>query len=326
MIPFSSAHASTIVEYRGTTFVAFFAGSGEGRQDMAIWLYNASMGILWKVVDTPTFPNWNPVLFVRSDDGPLCLFYRAGPSPQNWKGRLVHLDWQKLDVLQEDHPNISGVFSIDGGPIKNKPIALSNGRVIAGYSTEQGGEWNCYASIAGQDLIQWINVKIDKSNIPGRGVIQPALWESEPGHVHMLMRSAMGKLCQSDSYDYGTTWCPAYPIDVPNNNSGIDLVHVDRTVYLVLNPISDPHISPRNRHCLEVWGLDELEKADGAPALVSVTQLENHTGFGPTGERPMEFSYPAIIHHGGDLLISYTYDRRTVKTQRLPLPLPMVAD
>src|SRR3546814_13002149 len=56
----------------------------------------------------------------------------------------------------------------------------------------------------------------------GEGVIQPALWESAPGKVHMLLRSSAGVICRSDSEDYGKTWSPVYKTDLPNPNSGID--------------------------------------------------------------------------------------------------------
>lgn len=37
----------------------------------------------------------------------------------------------------------------------------------------------------------------------GKGIIQPTLWESEPGHVHMLLRSTAGRIFRSDSTDGG---------------------------------------------------------------------------------------------------------------------------
>ena len=71
------------------------------------------------------------------------------------------------------------------------------------------------------------------------GVIQPSLWEKEPGDWSCLMRSTRGKIYRSDSKDGGLTWCEAYPIDMANNNSGIDLVKLDDgTLVLVHNPVS----------------------------------------------------------------------------------------
>ena len=55
-------------------------------------------------------------------------------------------------------------------------------------------------------------------------MIQPTLWESKDGSVHMLTRTKLGKIYRSDSLDGGKTWCRAYATNLPNNNSGIDPV------------------------------------------------------------------------------------------------------
>lgn len=71
------------------------------------------------------------------------------------------------------------------------------------------------------------------------GVIQPTLWESSPGHIHMLLRSTRGAIFRSDSIDYGATWSVARATFLPNNNSGIDLVSMqDGTLILALNPVN----------------------------------------------------------------------------------------
>lgn len=60
-----------------------------------------------------------------------------------------------------------------------------------------------------------------KQEFVAEGVIQPALWQSSPFDFHCLMRSSGGYIYRSDSGDGGQTWCEAYPISLPNNNSGI---------------------------------------------------------------------------------------------------------
>lgn len=71
------------------------------------------------------------------------------------------------------------------------------------------------------------------------GVIQPTLWESSPGHIHMLLRSTRGAIFRSDSIDYGATWSVARATSLPNNNSGIDLVSMqDGTLILALNLVN----------------------------------------------------------------------------------------
>jgi predicted neuraminidase len=58
------------------------------------------------------------------------------------------------------------------------------------------------------------------------GVIQPTLWESVPGYVHMLPTSTRGRVYRSHSHDGGSSWCAAYATSLPHNNSGPDLAHL----------------------------------------------------------------------------------------------------
>jgi len=53
----------------------------------------------------------------------------------------------------------------------------------------------------------------------------------------MLTRSNAGSIYRSDSQDNGQIWSPAYPTELPNNNSGIDLVRLDdSSLILAYNP------------------------------------------------------------------------------------------
>ena len=80
-------------------------------------------------------------------------------------------------------------------------------------------------------------LQIDRKEITGKGIIQPTLWESEPGQVHAFLRSTAGVICRSDSKDYGKTWSPVYKTSLPNPNSGIDVAKLsDGTLVLAYNP------------------------------------------------------------------------------------------
>ena len=110
------------------------------------------------------------------------------------------------------------------------------------------------------------------------------------------MRSTRGWVYRTDSNDNGETWSPAYQTDLPNNNSGIDLVGLpDGTVVLVYNPISAD------------WGsrspLTVAVSTDNGKTWIKAMDLETEKG---------EFSYPAIIYEGGLLEISYTWRRTSI--------------
>ena len=305
LLPFGCVHSSTVIKHKGQVYVTFFAGPREGSPDTHIWLQNVTEGVLRQITNQPG-PHWNPVLFEWWNE--LYLAYKQGPHPWDWKTHIV--------MVMGHEPYFE--HTIDGGPVKNKPLIMSNGQLIAGHSTEDDG-WKCYASLlepadwhndGGYHLDAretWTNIPIDSSVIRGRGVIQPTLWESEPGHVHMMMRSAMGHVCRADSEDYGRTWGMARPIDLYNNNSGIDVVKVGQTLYLVMNPIMAEGMSARTR-----FPLDIATSNDNGETWNTWRTLESDPG---------EFSYPAIVYDPKDneLLVTYTYNKHSIKLQTIPL-------
>ena len=136
-------------------------------------------------------------------------------------------------------------------------------------------------------------------------MIQPTLWESAPGKVHMLTRTAVGKAYRSDSEDYGETWCTAYETSLLNNNSGLDAVKTpDGSLWLISNPVG------------ENWGerspLTLQKSTDNGLTWETVVTLEEE-------KLDSEFSYPAIEYMDGALYIAYTYERLNVAFVKIDL-------
>ena len=75
-------------------------------------------------------PCWNPVLFDVPGAG-LMLFYKVGPSPQTWWG-MVRTSRDSGRTWSEARRLPDGIL----GPIKNKPVRLADGTLVAGSSTE----------------------------------------------------------------------------------------------------------------------------------------------------------------------------------------------
>ena len=328
-VAFDSCHASTLVMLPGgDKLVAFFAGSREGGSDTAIWLVRQQSGNWCKpgrIINRPGVPCWNPVLYFA--DGVVWLFYKTGANPQCWVTEVAQSSDQGLS-WSAGQPLIYGTKE-PRGPVKNKILCLGNGDWLAPNSIETGCRWDVRVDRSQDHGVTWTESLVPFAHrLPGNtaapewegletgvlwendtstslqwdGVIQPSLWESQPGCVHMLMRSTRNVLFRSDSADNGCDWCEAYPTPLPNNNSGIDLAKAGTTLVLVYNPVSGN------------WGartpLSVALSQDNGETWSSPFHLETAAG---------EYSYPAVVYQGGLLHISYTWNRCSVAYRCLQL-------
>jgi predicted neuraminidase len=292
--PFASCHASTIVEVEtGKFLAAWFGGTAEGRKDVKIWLARFD-GKSWTkpemTAEEPGYPCWNPVLF-RSKARTVFLFYKAGPSPMSWSGYARRsADGGKSWGQAEQLP--AGLL----GPIKNKPIQLASGAILAGTSVESHRAWAGWVEKSTDDGKTWR--RFGPIAVPGRpyGLIQPTLFETRDKTVVALCRSrGIGSICQAESKDGGETWSPARPTKLPNPNSGIDAVRTSAgEVFLAYNPTK-----------LARYPLSLARSADDGKTWTLAATLE---------DQPGEYSYPAIIE-GQDhrLHITYTWNRTHIK-------------
>ena len=265
--------------------------------------------------------NWNPVLFFR-EDGTLLLFYKEGQRIAEWRTMFMTSsdDGKTWSAPRE---LVTGDVSGGRGPVRNKLIRLASGRVLAGGSTEHG-IWRAFADISDDNGISWhksnavaiaklkynegektaeSNIAVSSQSFYGRGVIQPSLWQSADGSVHMLLRSSEGFVHRADSTDEGESWSAAYPLTLPNNNSGLDLVALaDGRLLLVCNPVAAN------------WGmrspLSLFMSEDDGHTWHKLIDLETEKG---------EFSYPAIIAQDHDVYISYTYDRKNIAVVQIKI-------
>jgi len=316
-----SSHAATIVELpNGHLLCAWFAGTHEGHEDVAIWLARHD-GDRWlesaKVADVPGVPLWNPVLFRDAHDE-VWLFYKVGPTIPSWTGAAIRSSdgghtWSAPVVFP------AGLL----GPAKNKPITLSNGDILSPTSSETWRSWACWVEISADGGHNWTkhgpiavtgydapsdqsdpvsavwDAETRKLRLPKdhAGVIQPSVWEVEPGRLRMVMRSTrlVGAVCMADSNDYGRTWSRVRTTAVANPNSGLDVVCLpDGHIAMVCNPVSEGRTP-----------LSLLVSSDNGESWQRVLDLET---------KPGEYSYPSVIlSERGVLHVVYTHDRTSIK-------------
>lgn len=317
--PFQSSHASSVaVLTDGVILAAWFAGSHEKASDVAIWMARQEDGS-WsaprKVADEEGIAHWNPVLFVLGDS--LMLFYKVGHEITDWHTRVIRSEdgGHAWSVPQELVPGDRG----GRGPVRNKPIQLEDGAILAPASIERPDSeipghqiWESFVDISTDHGSTWTksaDVPMDLSTYVGtehwfaKGLIQPTLWSSGEKRVHMLLRSTEGFIYRSDSDDGGWTWCEAYRTELPNNNSGIDVTLMEEGLLaLVYNPVNGYATdSPRTP-------LVVAFSVDNGRTWGDEFVLENEPG---------EYSYPAIMSKGKELYVTYTWKRDRIAFWKL---------
>ncbi|MEW5979200.1 MAG: sialidase family protein [Acidobacteriota bacterium] len=293
--PFASCHAATLVETEDRGLLAaWFGGSVEGAPDVAIWMSRKTHKgwtppeVVAREDGVATF---NPVLF-RSANRVLWLSYKFGPSPTSWTGALKS--------SADEGKTWSASFQLPAGlygPIKNKPVLLPDGTLVAGTSVESHKAWACWVERTVDPGRSWTRHGPIVVPRVAKGIIQPAIVHLGGGRLRMFVRStaAIGRVCYADSSDGGLTWTDAAPLSLPNPNSGIDAVKLrDGRLVLVYNHATTGR-SPLNL---------AVSRDDG-------TTWER---FADLETEPGEYSYPAIIQSSDDAVhVVYTWQRKRIK-------------
>ncbi len=300
--PTPQCHASTLAETSSALVAAWFGGTHEKHPDVGIWVSRQPAGGAWTtpvqvatggVASGDRHPCWNPVLF-QPQVGPLLLFYKVGPNPAEWWGMMMRSadagqTWSSPERLPE------GIL----GPIKNKPVQISDGTLVCPSSGERTG-WRAHFELTPDLGRTWRRVgPIDPES--DFDVIQPTILTHGRDRLQALFRSRQGVIVSSDSQDGGLTWSALEAMSLPNPNSGIDAVTLhDGRHLLVYNHVG---VAPGTQH------------GPRTPLNVALSADGRQWSAGPVlEEREGEYSYPAVIQtRDGDIHIAYTYKRYRIR-------------
>lgn len=309
---FPQCHASTICETSRGLVVAWFGGTKEKAKDVGIWT-SYHDGNRWSSPkewangiqhDGLRHPCWNPVLHQGPGDSPTLLFFKTGPDPKTWWGEMMVSDDRGRSFSRRRRlPE-----GIDG-PVRCKPIMLADGSLLSGSSTEYDG-WRVHfentAMLDGIPDGTWQRigpigtVATENSGAP-YNAIQPTLLQHSDGRIQAMCRTKEGVVVTTFSADDGLTWSDLAATNLPNPNSGIDVVTLQDGRFLLIYNHLDAGQSGWGRR-----GLLNLAISDNGLQWRKVGVLER--------EEKSEFSYPAIIQaDDGIVHLSYTWKRSRIK-------------
>jgi arylsulfatase A-like enzyme len=197
------------------------------------------------------------------------------------------------------------------GPIKNKPIELSDGTWLCPSSTEtpeRPSRWRVHFERTADQGQTWTRVDVASGAIE-LNAIQPTILSCEHGTLIALGRTREGRIFWTFSADQGRSWVPLQRSLLPNPNAGIDGLTLKDGRHLLVYNHTDRGRSPLNvALSRDAWQWEA--------ALV----LEDEPG---------EYSYPAVIQTSDGLVhISYTWRRQRIahvvldpqKLQGHPMP------
>jgi len=298
--PFASAHASTVVETTDGLVAAWFGGTREGAPDVGIWLSRHEHGRWTPPIEVATgaqpdgtrHPCWNPVLF-ELPDRTLLLFYKVGPSPQRWWG-MVRTSRDGGRTWNDARRLPDGIL----GPVKNKPVLLSDGTLLAGSSTESPASpsvWRVRFERTTDAGLTWTTAFPPSAAVADAiNAIQPSILVHRDGRLQAIGRTRSQQIFETWSDDGGSTWTPIALTSLPNPNSGIDAVTLrDGRALVVYNHTAQGR-SPLN-----------VSVSNDGRTWSAALVLEHEAG---------EYSYPAVIQGSdGRVHVTYTWRRRRIK-------------
>jgi predicted neuraminidase len=298
--PFASAHASTIAETPAGLVAAWFGGTREGASDVGIWLSRRVNGRWTPPVEVATgvqldgtrHPTWNPVLF-ELRKGELSLFYKVGPNPRSWWGMIrASTDSGRTWSTARRLPD--GIL----GPVKNKPVRLSDGTVLSPSSTETPetpSTWRVHFERSRDAGTTWqvTRPRAGEGDKPIEA-IQPSILIHAGGRLQALGRTRAGRVFETWSTDGGQTWTALALTSLPNPSAGTDAVTLrDGRHLLVYNHTA------KGRTPLNIALTRDGRNWEAAHVLES---------------EPGEYSYPAVIQTSDGLVhITYTWRRLRIK-------------
>jgi len=320
-----SVHAATVEIWNDHPVFAWFGGSREGGEDVAIYLHNLNgKDETMSIGNRDGYPRWNPILFSHNDS--LYMFEKIGIFCDRWQ-TFVHdvTDWTTDTPEKEIRATAQTIPAGLNGPVKTRPVVVKEGDecedgevVVCGSSVETFFDWTSYFEYYKVSNGEWkflrrskpleVKQKVSYRNpFNGRtqnslGIIQPAMWVVQ-NKVHSFFRSS-GGLDSIYFYEENSYLTDPVETNLKNPNSGVDVAQIGNRLFLVHNP-DDKYRFPLVVSEIERWSDDTFTVVDEITIREKVNSEETCNS--------QELSYPYMIAHNNQLHLAYTYGRSKIE-------------
>jgi predicted neuraminidase len=303
-------HVGSICELpQGRLAAAWYGGSREGAQDVAVFLSVKGSGDVWSrpqmVVDRVSASRelsryvkkvGNPLLF--SDPGGRLWLVYVTIAVGGWSGSSLNITWSNdggSNWSKSQRLTLSPFFNISE-LVRNRPLPLSSGGFAVPIYHECLGYFPEMLWL--QSRSKSPDVHFKKSRMTGgNSFIQPSVVVLSPSAARAFYRcrsheKAIGTAITNDT---GKNWSELQTLSLPNPDSALDaLLLSDQRILLVFND------STANRENLRL-----AVSHDQGRHWTRIATLESE----PQGE----FSYPYMIRtEDGRIHLVYTWDRKRI--------------
>jgi predicted neuraminidase len=355
--PCTENHASFLAWLPdGSLGCAWFGGSTEGRPDIYIYFSRLPAGAgTWtppvRVSRDDARSEQNPVL-ATLPNGDLWALYTAQEYGSQDTAVVVQQRSTDLGVTWSEPETL---FDTVGTFIRQGVVQLGDKHwLLPLFHCRQlpGRQWHGDADTSAVAITENGGASWSEVEVPGStGAVHMCIVALDNGELAGFFRSRWADaVYRSTSTDEGRTWTVPAALDVPNNNSSIQVTNAgDGLLLMVANPVSAPaeaalgdaslersdkdkvvapgEAAPLERHA--VWGqprlpLSLLSSRDNGLTWTRVLDLEDESTLGPEKDLPRkrsgaEMSYPTVVvDTTGDAHISYSYYRDAIKYVRVP--------
>lgn len=275
--------------------VVWFAGSREWAKDVHLLM----------AIYHPQIGKWEPIqefvsdigyslgnsVFQMAELGRFHLWYVR--TKGYWhEGEIVHMVWRDL----------KGAF------ISKKVIPLERGWLVRGRPVVRGDvaylpvyqEATSECAIWEQQLSSEEGRLLPSMTAPG-GLIHPVLLAPGGDEFRCLMRNlhAPNRIHLAYSMDRGATWSRPFPTSLPNPNSGLDALLLDKPLLGEDRLVCVYNDSPRHRYPLSL-----SMSLNGGVEWSKIGDLES---------LPDEYSYPSLLQDKFGVHVAYTFKRKAIK-------------